>query len=149
MVSTVDQHTDILSDKQSAERSINPKLHSTTRHTQTVHSPAVPSVLAATVKDKTLKETDGKHRAPVPKDNNTLVEKIHQPKLSHALEEKSGDAQDNSTRLTEEGGPGKKVTPEFSVMMSKRTILSGVCLPETRKESWQATTCLWNWTISI
>ena len=58
---------------------------------------------------------------------------IHQPKLSHALEEKSCDAQDNFTRLTEEGGPGKKVTPEFSVMMSKRTILSGVCLPENEE----------------
>ena len=37
-----------------------------------------------------------------------FVEKIHQTKLSHTLEEKSGDAKDNSTRLTEEGGSGEK-----------------------------------------
>ena len=51
LVSTVDQHADILFDKQSAERCISPKRHSTTRHTQTVHSPAALSVLAANVKD--------------------------------------------------------------------------------------------------
>ena len=129
LVSTVDQHTDIPSNKQSTERCINPIRHSTTRHTQTVHSLVALSVRAENVKDKTLKGTDDKQRPPWSKYNNNTISKIHQPKASHALEEKSGDATDNSTRLTDVEGPEKKVTPELSVMDSKRTILSGTCLP--------------------